>query len=143
MDNRREIAFSAPGESAKTFQDPCRRFHFSALSEFQRKSTFIANANRRDWFVRIQKRFCRRVDMLAKLSECKRNRCAKPILRRRSPVLSSLAGKFWIPGERSGICPGSHGNPEKTVGSGCTGCPFPRKAVFALRSGIPLRNGRS
>ena len=94
----------------------------------------MANANRRAWFVRIQKRFCRRVDMLAELSDCKRNRCAKPILRRRLPVLSSLAGKLWIPGERSEICPGSHGNPKKTQGCEGTVCPFPGFQA-------PLKNG--
>ena len=76
--------------------EPRRRFHFSAPSETQRKWTFLAKANRRGWFVRIRKRFCRRVDMLAKLSECKRNRCAKRFLRRRSLVSSPLAGKLWI-----------------------------------------------
>ena len=60
------------------------------------KLTFIANANRRDWFVRIQNRFCYRIDMLGELRDRKRNRCAKRFLRRRSLVLSSLAGNLWI-----------------------------------------------
>ena len=92
--------------------EPRRRFHFSAPSEIQRKWTFLAKANRRDWFVRIRKRFCYRIDMLAKLSDGKRNRCAKRFLRRRSLDLSSLAGNLWIRfaalGERwlSGAFPG-------------------------------------
>ena len=38
------------------------------------------------------------------------------------------------------IFPGSHGNPKKSEGPGCTGCPF---RFFPVRPWIPLRNPRS
>ena len=42
--------------------------------------------------------------MLAKLPDSKRNRCAKRFLRRRSLVLSSLAGNLWIHFAALGDC---------------------------------------
>ena len=56
--------------------------------------TFLADSNQRDSRVKIEKLYCRRIDMLGKLQRYKKNCALKRILKQRFPVLSSEAEIF-------------------------------------------------
>ena len=71
-------------------------------TEYPRSWPVLASANRRDWFVR-NSNFLQKFPFVPKRWNCFKNHCARPILKRRLPVLNIP----WNPKDSQGWAPGN------------------------------------